>query len=641
MKKHLLSVAAAAACITAVFAAKPSSDPVLLNVAGKDVHLSEFQYLYNKNNNQQLEPITPAGYLDMFVDYKLKVADAEAAGIDTTAAFRNEYAQYRDELAKPYLRDQWVTDSLVLEAYGHYADDVTVSHIMLPSTPGSKERIDSIRREILAGHTSFAAAAVAFSVDAPSAAKGGRMGNVVPGRYPWAFEKAAYDTPVGSLSEPVNSGFGWHIIRVDARRPSQGEVHAAHILRMTRGMNPEQVAREREIIDSLHSVAASGTDFAELASKYSQDPGSARKGGDLGWFARGVMVQPFDSISFALPAGGLSEPFATDFGWHIIYKYGSRNARDLDQLRPQIEKAMERDDRGTAAERSYAARMIALHHGAEAAWQPAVTAVLATAEGPLDSLVASPSLASVAAFTIDGTTATLSSVAPRLAGVVTSPDVASTTMAAVEQAVKAALSDAALDCARAELMTSNPDYRNLMNEYRDGILLFEIANEKVWERATKDTDGLEAFFAEHRDRYTWRSPRFKSYVIFAHDDARLNDALEYAATLDASDPAAFSAAMTKRFGRNVKVERVIAAKGENPITDFLAFGGSKPEPKSKQWNSYAAFAGRIIDSPESAADVRQTVVADYQARLEAEWLKQLHERYPVKFNKKEIKKLHQ
>ncbi|MDE6287065.1 MAG: peptidylprolyl isomerase, partial [Muribaculaceae bacterium] len=438
------------ACVAAVFAAGPAGDPVLMTVAGKDVPLSEFQYLYNKNNNQQLEPITPAKYLDMFVDYKLKVADAEAAGIDTTAAFRAEYAQYRDELAKPYMRDQWVTDSLVMEAYGHYADDVTVSHIMLPATQAGHDRADSLLREIRAGHTTFADAATAFSMDAPSAAKGGRMGNVVPGRYPWVFEKTAYDTPAGAVSEPVNSGFGWHLIKVDARRPSQGEVHAAHILRMTRGLSPEQAAREREIIDSLHTVAASGADFADLATRFSQDPGSARRGGDLGWFARGMMVQPFDSISFALPEGGLSEPFATDFGWHIIYKYGSRNARDLDQMRPQIEKAMERDDRGTAAERSYATRMIARHGGSVAAWQPAVQAVLATAEGPLDSVVASPALAAVDAFTIDGRTVALAAVAPRLAGVVTSPDVAATTLAAVDEAGLAALSDAALALARAE-----------------------------------------------------------------------------------------------------------------------------------------------------------------------------------------------
>ncbi|MDE6286327.1 MAG: hypothetical protein K2L99_04970, partial [Muribaculaceae bacterium] len=228
---------------------------------------------------------------------------------------------------------------------------------------------------------------------------------------------------------------------------------------------------------------------------------------------------------------------------------------------------------------------------------------------------------------------------PRRAGVVTTPVVAATTLAAVDEAVLAALSDAALDLARAELMTTNTDYRNLMNEYRDGILLFEIANAKVWERAAKDTAGLEAYFNAHRDRYTWPAPRFKSYVIFASDDARLRQALDYAATLDPADPAAFSAAMTKMFGRNIKVERVIAAKGENPITDFLAFGAEKPASKSKQWGSYAAFDGRVIDSPETAADVRQAVVADYQAQLEAEWLADLHNRFPVKFNKKEIKKL--
>lgn len=639
MKKQVLCSAAVLMGILAAYAAK-KSDPVLMNVAGKNVPLSEFQYLYNKNNNQQLEPLTTGQYLDMFVDYKLKVADAEAAGLDTTATFRTEYLQYRDELAKPYLRDAAVEDSLLAEAYAHYAENVRVSHIMIPAAPGAEQRIDSLRSAIVAGEVTFEQAARANSIDGPSAARGGLMGNVVPGRFPWAFEKAAYDTPEGQISQPVNSGFGWHIIRVEQRGLSEGEVHAAHILRLTRDKAPEQIARERAVIDSLYTLAASGADFAKLATENSQDPGSARRGGDLGWFGRGMMVQPFDSISFALPDGGLSEPFTTDFGFHIIYKYGSRNGRSLEELRPDIEKAMQRDERADAAERSFAERAVGTYKGRiDAATLNKVAEALGTAEGALDSLLCTPALGSLAAYTIAGSATPLSAVAPRVAGVVTSPDVAAMTLDAVQTAMDAALRDAALDCARNALMAENTDYRNLMNEYRDGILLFEIANSKVWDRAGKDTEGLNAFFEANRAKYSWDGPRFKSYVIFAANDEKLAEAMAFAATLDAADPTAFTAAMSKQFGRSVKVERVLAAKGENPVTDFLAFGGERPEPKSKQWSSYAAFAGRVVDAPESAADVRGAVVADYQAALEAEWLKELHAKYPVKINKKQLKKL--
>ena len=639
MKKHALCALALASALS--LGAKNDVDPVLVRVAGKAVPLSEFEYLYHKNNSQQLELLTPEQYLQMFVDYKLKVADAEAAGLDTTATFRGEFLQYRDELAKPYLRDNSVADSLVAEAYGHYGDAVTVSHIMLPLTPAGHAAADSLFAAIRGG-ASFEALASERSIDQPSAVRGGLMGPVTPGRFPWAFEKAAYDTPVGGVSEPVNSGFGWHLIRVESRRPSDGEVKAAHILRLTGGRGGDSPERQKELIDSIYEAARTGSDFGELARQFSQDPGSGRKGGDLGWFGRGVMVQPFDSVAFALSDGAVSEPFETQFGWHIIFKEASRKGRSLDEMRREIEKAMERDDRATAPERVFASRAVAARGGRVngAAVAAIEAAVAAAADGTaLDSLLLSPALAGMTAYELEGGRGTVGQAAGRVAGVVVSDLDRGIARVAAEQALEAALTEAALDMARADLMVTNTDYRNLMNEYRDGILLFEVANNKVWERASRDTEGLEAFFRDHRERYAWDVPHFKSYVIFAATDAKVDEALAYAATLDASDRQGFTEAMRKRFGKDVKVERVLAAKGDNPITDYLAFGGEKPAPKSKQWACYGVWDAKVVDAPENAADVRAAVVADYQTALEKAWLDELHAKYPVKVNKKVLRKL--
>lgn len=638
MKKHILCCLGLAAVVSAQAADK---DPVLMKVAGKDVKLSEFEYLYNKNNNQQLEPLSIERYLDMFVDYKLKVADAEAAGLDTTATFRNEYKLYSDELAKPYLRDNALAESLVLEAYSHYGEDVNVSHIMLPLTEAGHHTADSLAAAIAAGSISFEDAARRYSVDGYSKGRGGLMGAVVPGRFPWEFEKASYDTPVGAVSAPVNSGMGWHLVRVDQRRPAEGEVHASHILRDTRGKSAEQAAAAKATIDSLYAVAKANPEgFADLAKTYSQDSGSGRRGGDLGWFGRGMMVQPFDSISFALPDGGVSEPFLTDFGWHIIYKHGSRKAGELDEMRPAIEKAMQRDSRGSAPERAFAERCVAEQKGnLDEATMGRVAEALTAATGRLDSIVCSPALGALTAYTIGGKRYPLSSVAPHLAGAETTPEMAASSAQAVRMAAEAAMNETALDAVRAALLRDNADYRNLANEYRDGILLFDIANRNVWERASSDREGLEAFFAAHRDKYAWDAPHFKSFVIFADSPETLDSALKYADTLDSADPAAFTAAMKKEFGRKVKVERVVAAKGDNAITDYLGFGAPKPETKTGGWDNYAAYAARVIDTPETPDDVRAAVVADYQAALEADWLKELHAKYKVKVNRSLLNKL--
>lgn len=208
---------------------------------------------------------------------------------------------------------------------------------------------------------------------------------------------------------------------------------------------------------------------------------------------------------------------------------------------------------------------------------------------------------------------------------------------AIDRSADELFENAIVDRAIDALIADNADYRNLINEYRDGILLFEISNRNVWDKASKDREGLDKFFRKNASKYAWDSPRFKGYIIFAPNDSILNEAVAYAGTVAADDPDAFVSEMRKQFVKNIKIERVIAAKGENPITDYLAFGGEKPQAKNPRWSSYAAYDGRILDKPEEAADVRGAATTDYQALLEKEWLKQLHKRYPVKIDKKLLK----
>lgn len=640
MKKLILSVTAISLAAGA-FAADNANDKVLMKVNGHDVKVSEFLYLYNKNNSQQLQPQTVDEYVDMFVDYKLKVADAEAAGIDTTAAFRAEYAKFRNELAAPYLRDKSVEDALLNEAYSHFNKEVSVSHIMIPVNRSlgfdamAQAHIDSIRVAIVAGEISFEDAAEKYSVDTPTAKKGGMMGWLPVGRFPWAFEKAAYDTPVGGVSPVLDSGFGLHIVKVNAERPARGEVHVAHILKMTRDLPENQVAAQKLAIDSIYNVLIGGADFADVARTESQDPGSARNGGDLGWFGGGVMVAEFDSVAFALADGEISRPFPTSFGYHIIKRFDHRGVEPFEQAREKLMAAMARDGRADEprkarlkqlAEKYHVtmlkANSMALNHRLSHAPVDSVTlAVLAVDTTPLARV-------GEAEITVAEAFAPISSM--------TFANGASLA-ASIDKSVQTIVDNLLTEKEINQLEVDNVDYRNLINEYRDGILLFEISNNNVWDRATKDREGLEKFFRDNASRYTWDAPRFKGYVIFAANDSILGEAIRYADTLSTDDPETFVADIRKQFGKNIKIERVIAAKGENPITDFLAFGGEKPEAKNPRWSSYSAYKGRVIDRPEEAADVRGAAATDYQAQLEQQWLKQLHKRYPVKIDKKILK----
>lgn len=639
MKKHLFVAFFAAASILA--AGAKNTDDVLMTVDGKDIHVSEFEYLYNKNNSQQLEPQTLDQYLDMFINYKLKVADAEHAGIQNTQSFIKEFEKFREELSAPYFVDKQVEDSLINAAYSHRLSEVLVSHIMLPADPGNEQRLDSIRNEILAGHTTFEDAAAKFSIDRSNSARGGLMGYVTPDRFPWPFEDAAYNTPEGSISPVINSGFGYHIIRTEKVRPTEGEVNASHILLMTRGLAPEQAAKQKERIDSLYNVIAAGGDFAELAKQYSEDPGSAKNGGNLGWFSRGMMVAEFDSTAFALPDGGLSKPFATSFGYHIIKRLDSRRPGALDDAtRKAILHKMQSDERANMPALARVGAFLRAHNASvdHDALEKAFDVIRRNDNRYDSTAIAQLRAMDLVVARYDDKTITVGEAMSQIRPVRASNLDAG--ISQVRMAVANALNNAVLNIERDNLAENNAEYRNLINEYRDGILLYEISNRNVWDKAGKDTEGLDKFFRENYGKYKWDQPKFKSYVIFAKNDSILAEAMKLAATLPADNSTEFNTAMRQKFGHDVKVERVVAAKGENAITDYLGFGAPKPDADSKaRWAAYAAFNGRVIDAPEEATDVRGAAVSDYQSKLEKDWLEQLHKKYKVKVNKKVFEKL--
>lgn len=634
MKKHFLAALALGCAVAA--AAANSDDPVLMTVDGHDIRVSEFNYLYNKNNTQQTAPQTLDEYLDMFIDYKLKVADAEHAGLADLESFQEELKGFRRDLAKPYMSDSTVTERLLREAYDRRATDVLVSHIMLSPEPGAREKIDSIRNEILENRIPFETAAQNWSVDRVSAVNGGRMGYVTPGRFPYAFEFAAYNTPVGQISQVVNSGVGYHIIRVESSQPTSGEVEAEHILLLTRGLDAEQKAAVAARMDSIYQRAIAGEDFQTLAREYSQDPGSARRGGSLGWFGRGQMVAEFDSAAFAIPDGAISQPFATNFGYHIIHRTNHRTVAPFEEMREQLLNEMNRDERANMPQEAVADRVYGEYHIALLPkGQDKLRSIISANPGGYDSVA-------IARLVNDKTVLATADGGIKVRTCDVMPQMPVTLNRDVDDAVASISGIAynivkarALDAYRENLAATNTEYRNLLNEYRDGILLYEISNRNVWNKATEDKEGLAEFFNANRDKYHWEQPKFKSFIVFASSDSVLNLALQYADSLSTDDPVKFTSDMRGRFGRDVKVERVIAARGENAITDYLAFDGNKPDADNKShWAAYAAYKGRIIDQPEEAADVRGAAVTDYQTELDRRWVAQLRDKYKVKVNRK-------
>ncbi|MCM1452194.1 MAG: peptidylprolyl isomerase [Clostridium sp.] len=642
MKKTFL---AAAIIASAAIALAKDADPVLMTVAGRDVYLSEFEYLYNKNNAQQSQALSFDEYLSMFVNYKLKVADAMAHGVDTTASFVDEFNKYSRELAQPYLRDNDMIEKMAQAEYARMPKERYVSHIMLQIDPAneteSREKAESLRVRILSGDLSFESAASSYSIDHGSSMQGGRMGWVTASsRLPQAFTDMCYETPIGEISPVVNSGYGLHIIRPEEERPVQGEVNAKHILMLTQGMDEDGRERQKARIDSIYNALSQGADFADLARRLSEDPGSARNGGDLGWFGTGRMVPEFENAAFALKDGEISKPFASAFGWHIIYRVAHRGDTipPYEEARADILKRFELDGRMSQARSAYLQSVAARTNSKlnEDLASHAMEFLSAKGVTEMDSAaIAMLMQADIEAYTVQGKSVKLRKAFRGFRSTVKDPIAASRNIAFN---ANLAFEEEMSDIAQSELEGSNAEYRNLLNEYRDGIMLFDRANEMVWEKASADKEGLEKFFLSNRANYAWEAPKYKAYVIFANSDSIMRLAQSRAETLSASSlkHEDFTQQMKQAFGNSVKVERVIAAKGENPYTDNLGFGMPRPAANSR-WPYYFAFQGKVIDAPESAEDVRGLLITDYQNYLEKIWVEDLHKTYNVKIVKKTAK----
>ncbi len=639
MKKGLLSLALVLASV-AVVQAKGSKDPELMTINGKAVTLGEFEYLYHKNNSQQLAPQTIDEYLDMFVTYKQKVADAESEGIDNTEAFKNEFDGYRRELAEPYLRNKEMEDSIIRAVYSHMQEDVDVSHIMLASKgPGidaeaQKHTLDSIRTAILNG-ADFAALARQYSLDRAARKNGGRMGFIPVGRLPYTFEDAAYNTKAGEISPVVETPFGFHIVKVNARRPARGQVLAQHILKLTQGLSEEDAAKKKAEIDSIGALLAAGADFEEIAKKESEDPGSQRNGGRLNWFGAGQMVPEFEEAAFSLQNGEVSAPFKTSYGYHIVKRLDWKPVDSFETMEPMIKNVIQRDERGQMPRKRKIAELRRKFKAGVNAANLALVKNEIVKNGGLDSALIEKYIVSEMEVASMGKQKILlsevvSEIGAPLAG---TPE---RQAAQFEERVNLSLDNAVTEAERQDLAVNNADYRNLLNEYRDGMLLFEVSDRKVWTKAKQDKEGLENYFRTHRDKYKWEKPKFKSYVVFATSDSIMQLAKGY---LESTDMPGDSLAtdLRKKFGKDVKIEKVIAAQGENNITDYLGFGAEKPEAKGK-WAWYFPYRGKILNAPEEAADVRGAVTGDYQGELEEAWVAGLKQKFPAKINKKTLKK---
>jgi len=619
-------------------------DPVLMTINGKPVLKSEFEYIYNKNNtNNSLDKKTLDEYVDLFINFKLKVEEAKRQGIDTTASFLSELSGYRSQLTKPYLTDSSVDEALLHEAYERSKTDLDVSHILIRipqnATPADTlkalNEINGIWKRL--EKESFAKVAKEVSQDQSAEQNNGHIGWISAFRTVYTFETAAYNTAVGSYSAPVRTAFGYHIVKVHARRNSLGDVLVSHIMILTSKGNEAQNKKAKVTIDSLYQRVLAGDDFGALAKKYSQDKGSAVKNGELPWFGSGRMVPEFETAAFALKnVGQISKPVQSAYGWHIIKLLNKKGLAPFDELKAELESKIKRDERANKGQQVFLDRLRSEYDyklitaNLEEFYKLLKNKKLSDSTFIADAVKLNKPL-----FSFDGKYYSQSDFAQYLkknqgTDKMTPSEIIDGKLKVFADAELLAYEDSQLE-------NKYDDFRFLMQEYHDGILLFEVSNKEVWDKASKDTQGLIKYFNKHKADYTWEKPHFKGRVIFCKDKETLNAAKLIVKKSAADSIDKYLKVRLNDSIQHVKVEKGLYVQGDNKAVDSEIF---KTKEKYIPAADYPYFfvAGKLLkNKPEDYSDVRGLVTADYQEYLEQEWIKALRAKYPVTVDQNVLK----
>lgn len=629
-----------------------NQDAILMTISDKPVYASEFIRILNKNkNNLSGQKLAVQESLDMFVNFKLKVREAEAQGLDTTTSFKKELASNREQLAKPYLMDQEVTDELVKEAYERSKWEVRASHILVSvkqdapagDTLLAYRKAMTIRDRLINGEK-FEDVAKEVSDDISASTNGGDIGYMPVLQVVYPFETAIFTMKIGELSMPVRTQFGYHIIRVTDKKPSRGKIQIATIWKsFNYTTTDEEKAQAKVEIQNIYLQLKSGADFNDLARKYSDDRAMAVRGDAGFWIGPNQKEPAFDQAAYAIKnLGDITEPVETTLGWFIIRLLDKKPQDTWDEAKPVLSNQISRDTRSQKSEQVVIEKLKREYNfqlntrNLEEFYRLVDPSIF---EGKWN---ANPALQKVEVlFTMGGITVFQNDFAKYLA-INQKKSTVRTIAEFVDEKFNMFAKTRILEYEKTQLTRKYPEFRDLYHEFRDGNLLFEITDKMVWTKASRDTIGLAAFFNVNQMKYMWPQ-RLDAVVIFAKGENNLQKMVEdFRSALqkkcrngcDGVTVQNILADVTARYsGNSFEIEDRLYSKGDNWMVDQVKWKPGASEIIDEPDTKIVVWINKLIDSkPKKLDDIRGQVTADYQDNLEKEWIKALREKYPVKIN---------
>lgn len=633
-----------------------SNDPILMTINDKKITKSEFERIFHKNNKDSVvDEKAINDYLDLFINFKLKVFEAIANGLDTVTTFKQELSSYRKQLTAPYFVDKETEEKLVREAYERKKTRIRTSHILIKlsenaspeDTLAAYNKAIEIRNRILKGED-FSKLANEYSQDDVSKINGGDIGYLTVFTTVLPYENAAYSLKVGEISMPVRSQYGYHIIKVTDRKENPGEVKVAHIMALVpRDASEEDVKKAEQKINEAYQKLQQGEDFAKVAMEYSDDKASAKRGGDLPWFGTGKMVPEFESAAFDSKVGEITKPFRTAFGFHIILKKEVRPITTFETERNDLASKVAKDPRAQKSKTVLIEKLkkeynyIFNKKALDELINLVDTSLLSGNFKIPDKIKLDKTL-----FALTDSIYTQKQFAQYLTHYKSKQNNTKTNTFAkelVKQLYTTWENDKIIAYEDARLESKYPAFANLLQEYHDGILLFDLTDKMVWSKAIKDTVGLKEFYEKNKNKYMWDTRAEAIWITYENDKCKnaLLKAIDNNKKQLNIDEILQS--INKKATCLTKKDTKLISKGDMPGIDKIAFNEDKNLNKK-----YTVFDdkkliiyinGMVPPQPKQLNETKGVVTADYQSYLEKQWIDELRKKYVVKVNQDVLKQV--
>ncbi|MBP6459295.1 MAG: peptidylprolyl isomerase [Crocinitomicaceae bacterium] len=626
------------------FKALAQTDPVVIEVNNKQIRKSDFLQIYLKNNPKpKYDKQSIDEYLELYKKFKFKVSEAELLGYDTIPKLKKELLGYRKTLSTPYLVDKQENTKLIEEAYKRLSSEIRASHILIKvdinaspiDTLKAYNKILAIKNKIEKGED-FNLIAKQNSEDPSAEINNGDLGYFTAFQMVFPFEEAAYNTPIGKISNIVRTRFGYHILKITDLRPARGIMKASHIMiSLKKDASEEEIKAALRKIDEIYDKIIKGENFEELAQNFSDDPGSADKGGKLPEFGSGAttrMVTEFEDAAFALKNNGdFSKPIRTDYGYHIIKRINVSPLGTFDSMKKELQNKVNKDDRVKKTQTVLIEKLKVEYKYTEIDLKRLkwfiknIDTTYYYGKWNANKLNTDKTI-----FTLNNIAFTEKTFAEYLTSNFRDINKTSNKNLIYKQ-FNNWVNSVVINYEDTHLEQKYPEFKSLMQEYHDGVLLYEIMTDKVWNKASRDTLGLKEFYEKNKQNYRWKD-RIDA-TIYECMDKSIAEKVVKLIKNDTINSKHVIDKINATSELNVKVKM---NKFEIQETPYL-----KDKKLKKGINPLYEFNGKyyvikvteiIPSSTKLLTEAKGLITSDYQNYLEKIWLDELNKKYTFKVN---------